>query len=130
MTAVTDKDRSPSVNAADPEALPIDVEGISDVVTKALAITLAMPDRQEIDLTASQLRGSLNLFVAEDLGFDTEPTVRQMYRDAHRLLELNARPTADTPQFTAYEYMCELGRLTRRFVSLYREHHQEGASDE
>ncbi|WP_406382835.1 hypothetical protein [Streptomyces sp. NBC_01618] len=129
MTAVTDKDRSPSVDAADPEALPIDVEAISDVVTKALAITLSMPDRQEIDLTATQLRGALNLFVTEELGFDEDPVVRQMYRDAYRLTELNARPTAETPQFVAFDYTRELGRLTRRFVSLYRERHPEGTND-
>ncbi|WP_329162027.1 hypothetical protein OHB49_20585 [Streptomyces sp. NBC_01717] len=45
-------------------------------------------------------------------------------------MELNARPTAATSQFAAYEYMRDLGRLTRRFVSLYRERLQEGASDE
>ncbi|GAA2953440.1 DUF6415 family natural product biosynthesis protein [Kitasatospora cinereorecta] len=129
MTAVT------GGHASDPdvvgcEALPVDLEDISDSVDRALAIRLCMPDRQEIDFMASRLRGALNLFLAEDLGFSANQEARQMRRSAHRLLELLARPDAETPQFTAFEYTRELARVTKYFVGLWREHHPAGGHDE
>ncbi|MGW4228758.1 DUF6415 family natural product biosynthesis protein [Streptomyces sp. NPDC004980] len=111
------------------EALPVDLEGITDSVDRALAITLCMPDRQEIDSMANRLRGALNLFLAEDLGFSTNQEARQMSSSAHRLLELTSRPDAETPQFTAFEYMRELARVTRYFVGLWQERHPSGGHD-
>lgn len=121
MTAVTERhgsDRDPVVGS---DASPIDLEGISDSVDEALAITLCMPAREDIDRLAGRLRGALNLFLTEDPVFATAPEAQQMFRTAHRLLELNARPDAETPQFTAFEYVRDLARLTRYFVDLYRE---------
>lgn len=130
MTAVTEKHRPGRGPVVVSDAVPIDLTGISDAVDGALAITLCVPDRQEIDLTASRLRGALNLFLVEDLGFGADSETRQMYRDAYRLLELNARPTNDDSPFTAYEHMRELGLLTKRFVDVYRERHPAEACDD
>lgn len=121
MTAVTERhgsDRDPVVGS---DASPLDLEGISDSVDEALAITLCMPERADIDRLAGRLRGALNLFLTEDLTLATAPEAQQMCRTAHRLLQLSARPDAETPQFTAFEYVRDLARLTRHFVDLYRE---------
>ncbi|WP_329210682.1 DUF6415 family natural product biosynthesis protein [Streptomyces sp. NBC_00683] len=123
MTSVTESHglgRDPVVVS---EASPIDLTGISDSVDEALAITLCMPAREDIDRLAGRLRGALNLFLTEDPGFAGALEGQQMLRTAHRLLELNARPDAETPQFTAFEYVRDLARLTKRFVALYRESH-------
>ncbi|WNI23852.1 hypothetical protein [Streptomyces sp. ITFR-16] len=135
MTTVKDQDRSNDVGSAGSEASAIDTEAVDDLVTHALAITLAMPERSEIDRTTRQLCRALNQLVAGDPELAPDPATRQMYRQAHRLLELNARPTAETPQFTAYTYMRDLSDLTRRFLVLHSRHslpaerHPEGGSD-
>nr|WP_272925147.1 DUF6415 family natural product biosynthesis protein [Streptomyces sp. SID8358] len=125
-TATKSSQRGARVTAATeghgPDALPFDFECISDCVDRVLAITLCMPERQDIDHMAGRLRGALNMFLVEDLGFDSNHETRRMYAAAHRLLELHGRPTPETPPFTAYEYVRELARLTRRFVDLYRDH--------
>lgn len=130
MTAATGRHESGRDHLVGSDALPIDLPGIRQAVDRALAITLCVPGRQEIDLTASRLRGALNLFLVEDLGFGADSETRQMYRDAYRLLELNARPTNDDSPFTAYEHMRELGLLTKRFVDVYRERHPAEACDD
>lgn len=125
MTAVTSEDRPQTRDGAE-SVLPHALEDISYTVTTALAITLAMPNREQIDATTVRLRDGLRLLMAEELGADDlDPVVLGMFRDGQRLLELNGRPTKDSPQFVAYEHMRELGRLTRRFVSLYYEVHPE-----
>ncbi|MFG2171254.1 hypothetical protein ACGFMO_07695 [Streptomyces niveus] len=103
------------------EALTVDLAIIGDTVNTALAIVLLMPDRSQIDATSRALISHLEGLLLEDLGFDNDQKVREMYREAYRYLEFGRRPGADTTQFHAYEYMRGLAQLTRRFASVYAE---------
>lgn len=106
-------------SAINAEALTVDLASIGDTVDAALAIVLLMPDRPQIDAVTHALISHLESLLLEDLGFDHDQSVREMYREAYRYLEFGRRPGPDTTQFHAYEYMRGLAHLTRRFASVY-----------
>ncbi|MEU3182962.1 hypothetical protein ABZ707_01930 [Streptomyces sp. NPDC006923] len=108
------------------DGLPVDLETLTDTVTTALAITLNMPDRPQIDKVTRALIGHLGLLLGEDLGFDEDRTARGLYRSSYQLLESSRRPTPDTPHFGAFQYMRDVGVLTKRLAALYRERHEKG----
>jgi hypothetical protein len=116
-----------NVRAPGREWLPVDLEVIGETVDTALAVTLAVPGRPQIDATTRDLIGHLEQLLAEDLGFDEDSVVRGMYREAYRLLELSHRPTHEETHFGAFEYMRELVRLTRGLANVYRKLHEDDA---
>ncbi|KUO16725.1 hypothetical protein AQJ91_34365 [Streptomyces dysideae] len=126
---MTSEDDAPDVEASGSENSPVDLETINDSVEIALAVVLAMPDRSQIDTTTRALIGHLELLLSEDLGYDEDPVVREMYQSAYRLLDLTRRPGAETTHFGAYEYMRDLARLTRRFAGAYRDLNTEEHND-
>ncbi|MFE2842783.1 hypothetical protein ACFXKS_04360 [Streptomyces scopuliridis] len=105
---------------------PLDLEAVEDTVASALAIRLMMPERAQIDATTRALVRHLEDMLAQDLGFDEDPDVREMYRAAYVLLDLKYRPTHEATQFGANEYMRELARHTKRLAALYREERGDG----
>lgn len=101
--------------------LPIVLDGVDESVETALAVGLAMPERAVIDATTRDLVGHLRVLMGEDLGFDADPAVQALFQEGYRVLDLMRRPTAESTHFGAYQYMRELGLLTRRFADAYRE---------
>jgi hypothetical protein len=100
---------------------PILLDGIDESVETALAVGLVMPERSVIDATTRDLVGHLRVLMAEDLGFDEDTAVQALFQEGYRVLDLTRRPTAESTHFGAYQYMRELGLLTRRFADVYRE---------
>jgi hypothetical protein len=100
---------------------PILMEGVDESVETALAVGLAMPERSVIDATTRDLIGHLRALMGEDLGFEEDPAVQALFQEGYRVLDLTRRPTAESTHFGAYQYMRELGLLTRRFAAVYRE---------
>ncbi|MFJ9540624.1 hypothetical protein ACIRPX_25570 [Streptomyces sp. NPDC101225] len=109
--------------------LPIVLEAVDESVATALAVGLAMPDRSVIDATTRGLVSHLRVLMAEDLGFDEDPAVQALCREGYRVLDLTRRPTAESTHFGAYQYMREVGLLTRRFADVYREAQEQDEAD-
>ena len=109
--------------------LPIVLEAVEESVATALAVGLAMPDRPVIDATTRDLVGHLRALMGEDLGFDEDPAVQALFREGYRVLDLTRRPTAETTHFGAYQYMREVGLLTRRFAGVYHETQKQDEAD-
>lgn len=107
---------------------PIVLDGVDESVETALAVGLVMPERAVIDATTRDLIGHLRVLMGEDLGFDADLAVRALFQEGYRVLDLMRRPTAESTHFGAYQYMRELGLLTRRFADAYRE--TQGKKDE
>jgi hypothetical protein len=107
---------------------PIVLDGVDESVETALAVGLVMPERAVIDATTRDLLGHLRVLMGEDLGFDADLPVQALYQEGYRVLDLMRRPTAESTHFGAYQYMRELGLLTRRFADAYRE--TQGTKDE
>ncbi|AZQ36597.1 hypothetical protein EJ357_26765 [Streptomyces cyaneochromogenes] len=109
--------------------LPIVLEAVDESVATALAVGLAMPDRSVIEATTRDLVGHLRALMAEDLGFDEDPAVQALFREGYRVLDLTRRPTVESTHFGAYQYMREVGLLTRRFADVYREAQEQDEAD-
>ncbi|MDO0912681.1 hypothetical protein QQM39_18070 [Streptomyces sp. DT2A-34] len=118
-----------SAMSSEAAQLPIVLEAVDESVATALAVGLAMPDRPVIDATTRDLVGHLRALMAEDLGFDGDPAVQALFREGYRVLDLTRRPTAESTQFGAYQYMREVGLLTRRFADVYRETQEQDEAD-
>ncbi|MFF4799934.1 hypothetical protein ACFY1U_16195 [Streptomyces sp. NPDC001351] len=118
-----------SVMSSEAAQLPIVLEAVDESVATALAVGLAMPERPVIDATTRNLVSHLRALMAEDLGFDEEPAVQALFREGYRILDLTPRPTAESTHFGAYQYMREVGLLTRRFADVYRETQEQDQAD-
>ena len=118
-----------SAMSSEAAQLPIVLEAVDESVATALAVGLAMPDRSVIDATTRDLVGHLRALMAEDLGFDGDPAVQALFREGYRILDLTRRPTAESTHFGAYQYMREVGLLTRRFADVYRETQEQDEAD-
>lgn len=118
-----------SAMASEAAQLPIVLEAVDESVATALAVGLAMPDRSVIEATTRDLVGHLRALMAEDLGFDEDPAVQALFREGYRVLDLTRRPTAESTHFGAYQYMREVGLLTRRFADVYREAQEQDEAD-
>ncbi|MFI5755542.1 hypothetical protein [Streptomyces sp. NPDC051569] len=113
-----------SPRLAEPSAL--DLAAMDETVRWAVAIRFAMPERSEIDEATRTLVGHTEELLGRDLGYDEDHLVREVYREAYGLLDLGRRPTGTATQFSAYEYLRELARVTLRLASAYRETHEGG----
>ncbi|WP_143687448.1 hypothetical protein [Streptomyces sp. NRRL S-646] len=118
-----------SAMSSEAAQLPIVLETVDETVATALAVGLAMPDRPVIDATTRDLVSHLRALMAEDLGFDEDSAVQALFREGYRVLDLTRRPTAESTHFGAYQYMREVGLLTRRFADVYREAQEQDAAD-
>ncbi|WP_328869023.1 hypothetical protein OHT76_02395 [Streptomyces sp. NBC_00287] len=113
---------------SDSAQFPILLDGVDESVETALAVRLVMPERSVIDATTRDLIGHLRVLMGEDLDFKEGPAVQALFQEGYRVLHLMRRPTAESTHCGAYQYMRELGLLTRRFAGLYRE--RQGKEDE
>ncbi|MFE3824324.1 hypothetical protein [Streptomyces sp. NPDC059092] len=103
-----------------PGAPLIDVVTISRTVNEALDQRLVLPEREWVDATVFLLRGHLELLVREYRGTTHTHAVRQLHRDAYKLLELGRRFDADTPPLHLYELMLALATTAHAFLALHR----------
>lgn len=130
MTTGTDGDAPPNGNGIDDDMRPVDVESIRDTVTTALKeIPLSAEERSRIEVTTANLIGHLNLLLAEELGHDTDQVVRGLYRAAYKLLDLSRRPTLTATTFGVWEYMRDMAGITKRFLDVWVELHEDGDVD-
>ena len=118
-----------SAMSSEAAELSIVLDAVDETVDTALAIGLAMPDRPVIDATTRDLVGHLRALMAEELGFDEDAAVQALFREGYRVLDLTRRPSAESTHFGAYQYMREVGLLTRRFADVYRETQEEDEDD-
>ncbi|MET9981743.1 hypothetical protein [Streptomyces rochei] len=109
-----------SVTSSEVAGVSIVLEAVDEAVETALAIRLSMPERPVIDATTRDLVSHLRELMAEELGFDEDPAVQALFREGYRVLDLTRRPTEQSPRFIAYQYMRDVGALTRRFADVYR----------
>ena len=109
------------------EVLPIDVETISESTEAALSMQMATSTRKEMDASLPEIVGHLNLLLGEDLGADEDDDVRELFRKGYRLLDLQNRPTPETPSFGAFIYLRDAADVTRRLLWIYTQRHGLGA---
>ncbi|MER7235368.1 hypothetical protein ABT348_31020 [Streptomyces olivaceus] len=117
-----------SVTSFEVAGVSIVLEAADETVETALAIRLMMPERPVIDATRD-LVSHLRVLMAEELGFDENPAVQALFREGYRVLDLTRRPTEQSPHFHAYQYMRDLGSLTRRFADVYRATRRKDQND-
>ncbi|MFB9462029.1 hypothetical protein [Streptomyces cinereospinus] len=120
---MSERQEAPSVDEA-----PIDVEMIGDSTDTALVMRLGTTTRKDIDKRTPILIGHLQLLLSEELGADDDPTVRALFSQAYKLLDLKARPEPDAPTFASFFYMREVASLTRRFLWIYSQRSGTGVS--
>lgn len=111
VSTVTDRRKAPAVDKQ-----PIDTELIADSTDVALRMKLGTSTRESIDIRTTAVIEQLNRLLGVDLGADEDPDIRNLVRRANKLLELSARPTKETPAFSAFFYMRDVASLTRRLL--------------
>ncbi|MFF2462059.1 hypothetical protein [Streptomyces mirabilis] len=118
---------SRATDSAGTEILSVDVETISESIEAALSMQMATSTRKDMDASLPEIVGHLNLLLGEDLGADEDEDVRELFRKGYRLLDLQNRPTADTPSFGAFIYQRDAADVTRRLLWIYTQRHGLGA---
>ncbi|MFD5749225.1 DUF6415 family natural product biosynthesis protein [Streptomyces sp. NPDC127033] len=101
--------------------MTLDAVTISRTVDQVLDRRIALPEREWVDTTVFLLRGHLELLVREYPGAIDTPAVRQLHRDAYKLLELGRGFDADTPSLHLFELMLALATTTRAFLALHQQ---------
>ncbi|MFE9820422.1 hypothetical protein [Streptomyces sp. NPDC005773] len=104
---------------AGPSSLPIDVECFRDGLIHALTLPLATTTREDINASIRRVRGHLNLLMGEELGYDSDPAVRDLFRQAYALLDLGRRPSEETPVFEAFAYLRDTALVTQRLLDVF-----------
>ncbi|MFF8029360.1 hypothetical protein ACFZDJ_51740 [Streptomyces sp. NPDC007896] len=110
------------------EVLPVDVETISESTEAALSMRMATSTRKDLNASLPEIVGHLDLLLGEDLGADEDEGVRELFRKGYRLLDLQNRPTAETPSFGTFIYLRDAADVTRRLLWIYTQRHGLGAS--
>ncbi|GAA2997755.1 hypothetical protein JCM13580A_42450 [Streptomyces drozdowiczii] len=113
------KERDNPTAEAEVDSIPVDVECIREGLIHALGLPLATTTREAIDANIRQVRGHLNLLMGEDLGYDSDDTVRELFRKAYALLDLGRRPIASSPAFEAFAYLHETARVTQHLLDVF-----------
>lgn len=113
---MANKPEAPSVN----DQL-IDTELIADSTDAALKMKLGTSTREDIDTRTAAITGHLKLLLGEELGADDDPAVRDLFRQAYRLLDIPNRPTQQTAAFNAFFYMRDVANVTRRLLWIHAE---------
>lgn len=88
---------------------------------------MATSTRKDMDGSLPEIIGHLNRLLGEDLGADEDQDVRDLFRKGYRLLDLQNRPTAETPSFGAFIYLRDAADVTRRLLWIYTQRHGLGA---
>ncbi|MEV6480369.1 hypothetical protein [Streptomyces sp. NPDC051576] len=127
ITVASSGKASRATGSAGTEVLPVDVETISESTEAALSMQLATSTRKDMDASLPEIVGHLNLLLGEDLGADEDEDVRELFRRGYRLLDLQNRPTAETPSFGAFIYLRDAADITRRLLWIYAQRHGLGA---
>ncbi|MEU6375912.1 hypothetical protein [Streptomyces sp. NPDC046909] len=105
----------------EPEASTVDAESIADSTDAALRMQLGTSTREDIDARTTVVIRHLNHLLVQDLGADGDSDVRDLFRQAYRLLELTGRPTKETAAFNAFFYMRDVANVARRLLWIYTE---------
>jgi hypothetical protein len=127
ITVASSGKASRATDSAGTEVLPVDVETISESTEAALSMQMATSTRKDMDTSLPEIVGHLNLLLGEDLGADEDEEVRELFRTGYRLLDLQNRPTAETPSFGAFIYLRDAADVTRRLLWIYTQRHGLGA---
>ncbi|MBK3575632.1 hypothetical protein [Streptomyces sp. MBT65] len=127
ITVASSGKASRATDSAGTEVLPVDVETISESTETALSMQMATSTRKDMDTALPEIVGHLNLLLGEDLGADEDEDVRELFRTGYRLLDLQNRPTAETPSFGAFIYLRDAADVTRRLLWIYTQRHGLGA---
>ncbi|WP_455353570.1 hypothetical protein [Streptomyces sp. SYSU K217416] len=107
---------------------PVDVEMIGDSTDAALVMELGTTTHAEIDRKTPVLIGHLQLLLGEELGADTDETVRHLFHKAYEVLDFKNRPSPEAPAFSAYFFMRDVANLTRRLLWVYTQRSGTGVS--
>ncbi|MFM9583569.1 hypothetical protein [Streptomyces caniscabiei] len=116
MATVPDERKAPAI-----DCLPIDTELITGSTDAALRMELSTSTREDINARTTSIIEQLGLLLGQELGADEDPAVRNLCREADRLLNLSDRPTKETPAFSAFFFMRDVAGLTRRLLWVYAE---------
>jgi hypothetical protein len=118
---------SRATDSAGTEVFPIAVETISESTEAALSMQMATSTRKDMDASLPEIVGHLNLLLGEDLGADEDEDVRELFRTGYRLIDLQNRPTPETPSFGVFIYLRDVADITRRLLWIYTQRHGLGA---
>jgi hypothetical protein len=118
---------SRATDSAGTEVLPVDVETIAESTEAVLSMQMATSTRKDMDASLPEIVGHLNLLLGEDLGADEDEDVRELFRKGYRLIDLQNRPTAETPSFGVFIYLRDVADITRRLLWIYTQRHGLGA---
>jgi hypothetical protein len=127
ITVASSGKASRATDSAGTAVLPVDVESISECTEVALSMQMATSTRKHMYASLPEIVGHLNLLLGEDLGADEDEDVRELFRKGYRLLDLQNRPTAETPSFGAFIYLRDAADVTRRLLWIYTQRHGLGA---
>ncbi|MFH8794141.1 hypothetical protein [Streptomyces sp. NPDC017941] len=118
-----------SVTSSEVAGVSIVLEAVDEAVDTALVVRPTVPERPTIDAMNRGLVSHLRVLMAEELGFDEDPAVQALFREGYRVLDLTRRPTEQSTLFIAYQYMRDVGSLTRRFADVYRATRKQDQDD-
>ncbi|MEU9882566.1 hypothetical protein [Streptomyces phaeochromogenes] len=127
ITVASSGKASRATDSAGTEVLPVAVETISESTEAALSMQMATSTRKDMDASLPEIVGHLNLLLGEDLGADEDEDVRELFRKGYRLIDLQNRPTAETPSFGVFIYLRDVADITRRLLWIYTQRHGLGA---
>ncbi|MFD9477973.1 hypothetical protein [Streptomyces nojiriensis] len=99
----------------------ISVAEITSLTDTVLGFRLGTTTRTQLDGYMPRLARELNRLLGKDLGTESGIEAQELVRKATRLVELSARPTAETPTFGTFIYLRDVANLTRRLLWLYTE---------
>ncbi|WP_328370329.1 hypothetical protein OG828_44535 [Streptomyces sp. NBC_00457] len=105
----------------EPEAPTVDAELMAHCTDAALRMQLGTSTREDIDTRTTLVIKHLNQLLAQELGADEDSDVRDLFRQAYRLLDLTSRPTKETAAFNAFVYMRDVANVARRLLWIYTE---------
>ncbi|KUO19768.1 hypothetical protein [Streptomyces dysideae] len=125
ITVASSGKASRATDSEGTEVLPVAVETISESTEAALSMQMATSTRKDMDASLPEIVGHLNLLLGEDLGADED--VRELFRKGYRLIDLQNRPTAETPSFGVFIYLRDVADITRRLLWIYTQRHGLGA---
>jgi hypothetical protein len=127
ITVASSGKASRATDSAGTGVLPADVETISESTEAALSMQMATSTRKDMDVSLPEIVGHLNRLLGEDLGADEDEDVRELFRKGYRLIDLQNRPTAETPAFGAFIYLRDAADVARRLLWIYIQRHGLGA---
>lgn len=105
----------------------IRVAEIISLTDTVLGFRLGTTTREQLDHYVPRLAKELNALLGTDLGAEDDSDAQELVRRARRLVELTARPTAETPTFGAFFFLRDVANLSRRLLWLYTDRNGLGA---